>query len=150
MRVFLAAAAAALATVLIACGGSSYSSTPTLGATRPAASAVATRVATPSTAPTLTTPATAGAEVEVTGIVGTVSTATRLIEIDRLSGAPIRRISVDGSTVYRRAGGGSTTLAQIRSSQRIIAQGTINDRGDTLLATEITVQDVIQGGAPGG
>jgi hypothetical protein len=57
---------------------------------------------------------------------------------------------VDQNTVFRPAAGGTTTLAQIHASQRIIARGTINDRGDTLLASEVTVQDVVQGGQPGG
>ena len=52
--------------------------------------------------------------------------------------------------MLRRAAGGTTTLAQIHASQRIIAEGVINDRGDTLIASEVTVQDVVQGGQPGG
>ena len=146
MRITLLAAVTALAFGIAACGGSSDSN-PTLTSTpksmTPAASPAATL-------PAQATPSNGGETVEVTGIVGTASTTTNLIEIDRISGAPVRRISVDQNTVFRRAAGGTTTLAQIHTSQRIIARGTVNDRGDTLIASEVTVQDVIQGGQPGG
>ncbi len=146
MRFTMLAPVAALAVAIVACGGSSNSN-PTATLT----SQPVTSVASP--APTLsapTTPPHTADTVEVTGIVGTASVNTGLIEIDRISGAPVRRISVDQSTVLRRAAGGTTTLAQIHASQRIIAEGVINDRGDTLIASEVTVQDVVQGGQPGG
>jgi hypothetical protein len=92
-----------------------------------------------------------GTSVEVTGIVGAVNARAGLIEIDRLSGADVRRVAVSSSTVLRQAGGGTTTLAQIRSSDRIVARGVLNDRGDTLDADEVTIQAVVPGrGAPGG
>ncbi|HYM28876.1 MAG TPA: hypothetical protein VET66_12045 [Steroidobacteraceae bacterium] len=144
-----------------ACGGSTRtSSTPTPVTTLPGASAgsptgaVSPVASAPATAPTaaatITASTPAGASVQVTGIVGSVSTATGFIEIDRLSGAAVRSISVGASTVLRRAGGGTTTLAQLRPSQRIIAEGTLNDRGDTLVASQVTVQDVVPGVQPGG
>jgi hypothetical protein len=146
MRITMLAAVAVFALAVTACGGSSGSNrTPTSGpgSVTPLASPEATL-------PVRTTPLSSADTVEVTGIVGTASESTGLIEIDRISGAPVRRISVDQNTVFRRAAGGTTTLAQIHTSQRIIARGTVNDRGDTLLASEVTVQDVIQGGQPGG
>jgi hypothetical protein len=147
MRVFFVRLAAGITLIAMACGGSS--STPPTATRQPATTAVPTR-ATPAASTSAATAPASGEETEVTGIVGAVDTATGLIEIDRLSGAAVRRLSVDSTTRYRRAGGGSTTLGGVRPSQRIVARGTINDRGDTLLASEITVQDVVQGGQPGG
>ncbi|HYM14340.1 MAG TPA: hypothetical protein VEZ14_02140 [Dehalococcoidia bacterium] len=161
MRVLLTFGACLLAVLAAACGGSTRtSSTPTpvtlpganagspTGAVSPVASAAPATA--PAAAATTTASTPAGASVQVTGIVGSVSTATGFIEIDRLSGAAVRRISVGASTVLRRAGGGTTTLAQLRPSQRIIAEGTLNDRGDTLVASQVTVQDVVPGVQPGG
>jgi len=150
MRVTLALIVFCTAAVaMTACGGGSKTASPTA-----AASSLATKAAaSPTTSTGTTATAATGnqeATVEVTGIVGTASTSTRLIEIDRLSGANVRRISVDPSTVLRKAAGGTTTLSQIRASNRIIARGTLNDRGDTLQASEITVQDVVPGAQPGG
>lgn len=146
MRIITLAAVSILTLGIAACGGSSNSNpTPTSAPASP------TRAPSPApTPPAQATPSNSGETVEVTGIVGTASASTGLIEIDRISGAPVRRISVDQNTVFRRAAGGTTTLAQIHTSQRIIARGIVNDRGDTLIASEVTVQDVIQGGQPGG
>lgn len=134
--------------IVTACGGGSKTAVPTAAATSQATKAAVSPTAAGSGA---TAPAgSQGATVEVTGIVGTVSASTRLIEIDRLSGAAVRRIQVDSSTVLRKAAGGTTTLSQIRVSDRIVARGTLNDRGDTLAASEITVQAVVPGAQPGG
>ena len=45
---------------------------------------------------------------------------------------------------------GTIQLKDIRPSDRIIAKGKLNDRRDALVASEITVQDVIPGAQPGG
>lgn len=137
-------------TLLLAasCGGSSKApATAGAGSTTTAAVAPAASPTTPGGA-AVRSPG--GSTVEVTGIVGAVNAGSGLIEIDRLSGAAVRRIAVGPGTVMRRASGGTTTLGQIRPSDRIIARGTLNDRGDTLEATELTVQAVVPGAQPGG
>ncbi len=142
-----------LAAAAWSCGGGSKSE-PTVAATR-AASTTALASTSPAaaktaaaTAATQNTPQAGGDE--VTGIVGSVSASTRTIEINRLSGARVTKITLDSTTVIRKAGGGTTTLAQIGPSDRIIARGKLNDREDALVATEITVQDVVPGAQPGG
>ena len=157
MRYVILFAAAALAAAAWGCGGDSKAQ-PTAVATRaasPVASAAATsKSATASKSGTAATPGSQAspqdATDEVTGIVGSVSVSTRSIEINRLSGASITKITLDSSTVIRKAGGGTTTLGQIRPSDRIIARGHLSDRKDALIAAEITVQDVIPGAQPGG
>jgi len=151
---YLLVLAAMLAAAAWSCGGDANKSEPAGSPTR-ASSPAAT--ASKSPAPSRTGPATAAAQgtpqpgaAEVTGIVGSVNASARSIEINRLSGANVTKITLDSSTSIRKAGGGTTTLTQIRSSDRIIARGTISDRGDALIATEITVQDVVPGAQPGG
>ena len=137
--------------LLAACGGGGSSSTPTAARPSPAPSrAAATTRAAPSTTGQSTEPA-AGND-EVTGIVGVVinNASTQAISIQRLSGAPVTKIDVGPTTKIRRATGGSMSLSEVHSSDRIIARGALNDRQDALLATEITVQDVVPGAAPGG
>ena len=150
MRAAILIAALALATASSACRGDpSSGATPTSARIAPTAAASATAPKTQPTAPaTATSPQTANDE--VTGIVGSVNASTRTIQIDRLSGAPVTRITVDAFTVIRIAGGGKTTLNSIRVSDRIVAIGRLNDRKDALVATEITVQEVVPGGQPGG
>ena len=92
----------------------------------------------------------AGGQVEVTGIVGGINASTRTIEIRRLRGASVTKIEVGDSTKIRKAAGGTIPLADVRVSDRIIATGALNDRKDALVATEITVQDVVPGAQPGG
>jgi glucose/arabinose dehydrogenase len=121
----------------------------------PTAPAAATAAASPSPKPAASpspasSPAAAGETVEVTGIVGSVNAGTRVIQIERRSGASVTKISVGPSTVIRRATGGTAALSQIKPSDRIIASGTLSDRRDTLVAAEITVQEVVPGSAPGG
>jgi hypothetical protein len=155
-RLLLACAAVAL--LAAACGGSSSTSnTPTpaaqgspaatAGARTSAAGTTPAAAASPAAAATATQ---AGATVEVTGIVGIVNTAQNQLNIQHLSGVNVRKINVDSSTSIRMASGGSLTLAQIRPSDRIIAQGKLNDRQDTLLATQVTVEQVVPGAQPGG
>lgn len=149
MRVTLGLLVFCIAAVAVTACGGSKTAAPTTAATPQATKAAASPTTSAGTAATAAA-GNRGATVEVTGIVGAASTSTGLIEIDRLSGANVRRISVDSSTVLRKAAGGTTTLSQIRASDRIIARGTLNDRGDTLQASEITVQDVVPGAQPGG
>jgi hypothetical protein len=151
--------ALAVATLVGACGGSSHSSTPTAAPERsPAAVRATPRASTPSSgsatpsvsgtpAPTRIAP---GETVELTGVVGTITSATRTIQITRLSGPNVNQIEVQDSTRIRKADGGSETFALIRTSDRIIANGRINDRGDALVADQITVQPVVPGAEPGG
>jgi hypothetical protein len=151
-------APALLALALAACGGSSSNATPTTRTTQAAASpATAAGTTTPATgnaSPVATAsepaPVTPGATVEVTGIVGTVSATTQTIEIRRLQGANVTRLEVGPRTSIRKAAGGTAQLRDIRPSDRLVAEGVLNDRGDTLLASQITVQDILPGAQPGG
>ena len=154
MRAFLIPVITALAIVAWSCGGSSKSSqSPTAGAASPTIAAAATSPA-PAASTTALTPAASTADTgtvdEVTGIVGSVNVATHTILIDRLSGAPVVKITVDSSTVIRQVSGGTITLADVRVSDRIVASGHLNDREDALVATHVTVQDVLPGAQPGG
>ena len=132
-----------LAAMAAGCGGSSKQATPTTGA------ALATSIATLKPAPVPSavtgTPPARGAQTEVTGIVGNVNTRANTILIERRSGAPVTTISVVPATVIEQAGGRRITLAQIRPSDRIIATGALDDRGETLIATRITVSQVVPG-----
>lgn len=132
-----------LAAIAVGCGGTSKRATPTTGV------AVATPIATLKPAPVASTaastPPARGAETEVTGIVGNVNTRANTILIDRRSGAPVTTISVVPTTVIEQAGGRRITLAQVRPSDRIIATGALDERGETLIATRITVSQVVPG-----
>ena len=158
MRSMLAAALI-VAVASAACGGDSKNSEPTAGPATPSVSTTASAADTPGAGATgaATTGATAAATsrpqgdaVEVTGIVGGVSLSGKVIEIRRLQGAAVTQVSVDATTVIRKAAGGTIQLKDIRTSDRIIAKGKLNDRRDALVASEITVQDVIPGAQPGG
>ncbi|MBI5284991.1 MAG: hypothetical protein HY874_07845 [Chloroflexi bacterium] len=156
MRYMILFAALMVPLVAVSCGGSSTKPRPTTGTTSSPtarAGAASPTAAAPKTPAAASTPAPSNGSAtaaEVTGIVGAVSVASRTIEINRLSGASVTKISIEPSTALRKAGGGTTTLAQIRPSDRIIARGRLNDRKDTLIAVEITVQDVVPGAQPGG
>ena len=175
MRIFILLAFAACSTVIgIGCtssssytsskrtvtaiSGTAVTSAPARGsaaATVPASASASVAVtSTPGADSTVAnTPITAnsaGGQVEVTGIVGGINTGTRTIEIRRLRGASVTRIEVGDATKIRKATGGTIPLADVRVSDRIIATGVLNDRRDALVATEITVQDVVPGAQPGG
>jgi hypothetical protein len=142
----------ALVLVSWSCTGSSTSSSSPATSVSPSAASTAERTAEPTSA--ASTPAASatgvGAIAEVTGIVGSISQATRIIQIDRLSGAPVVKIAIESSTVLRLAGGGTISLGDVHVSDRIVASGHLNDRQDTLVATSVTVQDVLPGAGPGG
>ncbi len=91
-----------------------------------------------------------GSTEEVTGIVGNVNTSTRTIQIDRRSGASVTKISVLPTTTIRSAAGATLALSGIRTSDRIVARGSLNDQRDALVATEITVSQAVPGTAPSG
>jgi hypothetical protein len=91
-----------------------------------------------------------GGEVEVTGIVGSVIVRNNVISVRPLEGASVTKVLVDGTTVIRRSDGGALSLAEIRASDRILARGVLDGRGDGLLAREITVQTAVPGAQPGG
>ncbi len=152
MRALLIPAIVILAVLAWSCGGSSTpSASPTTSFSPTAASAKSPVASTTSAARTpISGAADAGTVDEVTGIVGSVSAATNTILIDRLSGAPVRKIAVDSSTVIRRVSGGTITLSEVRVSDRIVASGHLNDRQDALVAAHVTVQDVLPGAQPGG
>ena len=157
MRILLAATVAFSIGVLSAACGSDTKASPTKSATA-AASPTFARSTTErtQTAATLATSAAAtasepvGETVEVTGIVGGVNLSGNAVEIKRLQGAAVTQVSVDSRTAIRKAGGGTLRFNEIRTSDRIIARGTLNDRRDALVASEITVQDVVPGPQPGG
>lgn len=169
MRILLTTATIALMAASAACGGDSKpASTPT-ATSAPAVASATSKTPVPATTatgatPAASTPATsktavataAGAQtqtgdvVDVTGIVGTLNLNGNVIEIKRLQGAAVTQIAVDSTTVIRKATGGRVLLKDIRTSDRIIAKGKLNDRRDQLIATEITVQDVVPGAQPGG
>lgn len=159
MRIALSGTAAAIiAMASVSCGGDSNASpaksAPAVASVAASASAVRTQAAaTPASratsAPAVSSQVT-GDTVEVTGIVDGVSLTGNIIEIRRLQGAAVTRVGVGPGTVVRKAAGGTLAFRDIRTSDRIIARGTLNDRRDTLLASQITVQDVIPGAQPGG
>lgn len=156
-----ATAASIIAMASAACGGDTASPAKTASAV-PSAAAGASPVASPERTQAAATPQdsathtpvagspAAGEILEVTGIVGGVTLSGNIIEIKRLQGAAVSRVSVDQRTLIRKATGGTLAFRDIRTSDRIIARGTLNDRRDTLVASEITVQDAIPGGQPGG
>ena len=153
MRIALVAAAGTLALILASCGGESKTSTAGAGRGPTPARGSPLAKATPESAPTAAGGAaqsSSGVSDEVTGIVGSVIVSTNTISINNLSGAAVTKISVQPSTVIRRATGAAISLSGIRVSDRIIAKGRLNDRKDALLAAEITVQDVVPGSQPGG
>ncbi len=153
---FLALACAAA--VLSACGGSSSpASTPTQPAAAASVAPTAPAIAggTPGAVPTSAatsaiTPVQPGDQVELIGIVGTLSSNPDAIEVTRLSGAPVNRVDVPSTAVIRSATGGRIAFDGIRTSDRIIADGHISDRGDALVADDITVSAVVPGAQPGG
>lgn len=154
MRIPLTIAAIALVAASAACGSSS---TPSSTPARTTAAGATTTVSPGTTATAGTRSATAatsqppsGSVVDVTGIVGTLNLSGNVIEIKRLQGAAVTQIAVDARTVIRKATGGALQLKDVRTSDRIIAKGTLNDRQDQLIATDITVQDVVPGAQPGG
>jgi hypothetical protein len=154
MRLLLVPAVT-LAIALTACAGGS--SSPRTRMPPPAAAATASNVPS-ATAPVPSssaeaaarTPVAPGDQVEVTGVVGTITTDPPAIQITRLSGASVARIEILAATQIRVAGGGRIDLSGVHTSDRIIADGAVNDRGDALLAAEVTVQPVVPGAAPGG
>ncbi len=152
MRAFATLIVLALAVVASSCGGGSKSAASPTTAASPTMAAEATSPAR-ATAPA-GTPAAGSTDTgtvdEVTGIVGSVNDASRTILIDRLSGASVRRITVDSSTVIKRVSGDTIALSEVHVSDRIVASGHLNDRQDALVATHVTVQDVLPGAQPGG
>ena len=158
MRILLFSAAIVLAAAASACGSDSKSTstaTPKPAGTTTAATATAPTGSTPAARPTTgLTPAAkqpaSGDVLEVTGIVGGLNLNGSKIEIKRLQGAAVTQIAVDGTTIIRKATGGRLQLKDVRTSDRIIARGVLNDRRDALVASEITVQDVVPGAQPGG
>lgn len=146
-----------LAALLAACGGGSAAKgTPTSGAATvivAASPASGSPAAVRSPGGTVTAAATAGApgsSAEVGGIIGVVSVSSGFIVIERRSGADVRKLLVDSRTVVRKAAGGTERLEDLKPSDRIVASGRLNDRGDALQADVITVQAVVPGAQPGG
>jgi hypothetical protein len=139
----------------VACGDDD--DTPDAAASPTRAGAAATSAATPTSSantpvnaatPSATEVPPTGDESEVAGIVGAVDQGSNTIEITHLSGAAVTKVRVTSGTELRRARGGNITLAQIRPSDRIIAEGDVE--GDVMTAREVTVQDVVPGAQPGG
>ena len=152
-RSYLAATVVVMIAAAAMLGGCSDNSganaTPTSAAQRtvvPVATKVATVAPIQSEQPTKAPAET----VEVQGVVGSVNAQTRIIEIRPTSGGSYSMIQVEATTKIRRAGGGTGQFSQIRSSDRILAVGVASDEPDTLLASEITIQQVVPGSQPGG
>lgn len=143
----LLVAALACGAAFAACGDDGYG---TSDATRTPRSTTTTALtpANGETAAPSSPGATAAAEAEVQGIVGSVNANDSTITISRLSGAAVTRIAVSPTTRIRQARGGTARLADIKPSDRIIASGTVE--GSALRATEITIEAVVPGAAPGG
>ncbi len=155
MRNFVVVTLVLIALVASGACGDDGKSDPTVKPATPAAGAspaVTPASTTASTATSSTPGATTAAanNVEVAGIVGVVNVNGNVIEIKRLSGASVTEIAVESTTTIRKATGGKIAFKDIRTSDRIVASGELNDRGDQLIATEITVQDVVPGAQPGG
>lgn len=89
--------------------------------------------------------------IEVQGVVGVVIETTRIIEI-RPTGEEqgYTKIALTPNTTIVRAGGGAMPLDDVRPSDRIVAFGRPGDDPGTLISDDVTIQQVIQGGAPGG
>ncbi|MBF6599757.1 MAG: hypothetical protein IVW36_04535 [Dehalococcoidia bacterium] len=157
VRVTLAGAALVLAALAASCSNSSGPPNTPAGtpasevSARAAASTGREATGTPGASATLAvTPAEPGSQERLTGIVGTVSPATKTIQVTRLSGAPVQQIRVVSTTVIRTAGGARIDLGGVRTSDRIIADGRLDDRGEALIADDITVSPAVPGAAPGG
>lgn len=155
MRTHLTAILIVAALALSACSGRSSThatASPAAPTTSTASSGSPSAPASPAhgTPTAAASPLAPGDTVDVTGVVGTVTTDPKAIEITRLSGADVNRIEVEDSTDIRAAGGGRIDFSAIKTSDRIIAEGRISDRGDALVATQITVSAVVPGAQPGG
>ncbi len=102
----------------------------------------------PSPDPGEPTPATT---IEVQGVVGVVIKTTRIIEI-RPTGEQQQydKIALTPNARIMRAGGGPLSLDDVRPSDRIVAFGRPGDSPGSLISDDVTIQQVIQGGAPGG
>lgn len=159
MRNLIATALVVIALAASGACGDDSTPGPTAKPVTPSASSAATSsassVATPSASAAVATKSAAstspsGDKVEVTGIVGGLNLNGNVIEIRRLSGASVTQIAVESTTIIRKATGGKIAFKDIRTSDRIIASGKLDDRGDQLIAAEITVQDVVPGAQPGG
>lgn len=155
----LSGAALALAALAAASCSNSSGSPNTSAPGTPASAASAPAAASPGAEATSSagdaataavTPAEPGSQERLTGIVGTVSPATKTIQVTRLSGAPVQQIRVASTTVIRTAGGAVIDLGGVRTSDRIIADGHIDSRGEALIADDITVSPAVPGAAPGG
>ena len=115
----------------------------------PMASIAPTQVTVPpSLVPGEPTPSTT---IEVQGVVGVVIPTTRIIEI-RPTGdqQEYDKIALTPNAAIMRAGGGAMALDDVRPSDRIVAFGRPGDDPGTLISDDVTIQQVIQGGAPGG
>jgi hypothetical protein len=145
-RIFITALTAA-ALLLLACGGSDDGNvirvreedlTPDVPVT--------VQTAVPTQAPAATP--TGGELAEVQGIVGAIDEAAQTISITRLQGASVDTVRAGASTRITGAGGRELTLADLRPSDRIVATGTLEE--GILVASEITVGQVVPGTDPGG
>ncbi len=94
------------------------------------------------------TPPVSGDTIEVQGIIGAIDHDAGVITINRLQGADVDRIQVGEGTEIRSARGGTISLAGLRVSDRIIAEGVVE--GAALLAERIEISQVVPGADPGG
>ena len=92
-------------------------------------------------------PATDAAPAEVQGIVGSIDSDAGAIIINRIGGASVKRVLVVPGTRIRDTHGNALRLTQIRPSDRIIAQGTVE--GQDLIADDVTIGQVVPGTSPG-
>jgi hypothetical protein len=140
----LLALAFVLSVVAAACGDDEDTPGPTPRST-PSTAAPTTSRGTPDPQPTDDSSAD---RIEVTGIIGSVNPATRVIEITRLSGADVRRVQASAATVIVDGRGNRLQLGDLKPSDRIIARGGAGGAG-VLVASEIEIS-AVTGGPSGG
>jgi hypothetical protein len=104
------------------------------------------RTAGPTAGASATTTGSDDGAAEVTGIIGGVDERAGTLTINRLQGADVETIRVDGETRITTADGRPIALADLRPSDRIVARGTLE--GEVLTADEITASQALP--APGG
>jgi hypothetical protein len=135
--------------LLIACASDADAPPKTPGTMATAAATSSGEATAPRTVEDAATPTTGG-EIEATGIVGAVDENNGVIEIRPTGGGTVTRVEVAPGARIRLATGGTLALSEVRSSDRIVANGVAGETADTIVADEIEISRVVPGAAPGG